>query len=134
MGTFFEGINSSLSVFLRATGSAYTIELDQNLTAKQHYVVLVNNTGSSVDVNLPSTGSLSDNLIYVKDTLGSGSINNIRINASGSERFADGTSTKVIGTNYGFYTIGVSGSSLSIVAETQEFARMEIYEVSSSFI
>lgn len=135
MAVFFEGINNSLSSIINITGSSYSLTGDEALISKRQYVLLVD-TSTATTINLPSTSSLQNFSIYIADVVGSASINVITINASGSETFSDGTTSKTISQDYGSYSLFTNTNNFTIVSQpsvTTSYA-LEIYQLSGAYV
>jgi hypothetical protein len=67
-----------------------------------HVIGVIHN--SAVTLTLPEISSICTKKYYIKDELGNVGTNNITINTSGSDTI-DGTSSYVLGTNYGSVTL-----------------------------
>lgn len=135
MAVFFEGINNSLSSIINITGSSYSLTGDEALISKRQYILLVD-TSTATTINMPSTSSLQSYSIYIADVVGSASTNNITINASGSETFSDGTSSKTISQDYGSYSLFTNTNNFTIVSQpstTTSYA-LEVYQLSGAYI
>jgi len=73
-------------------------------------IASVNSSSGAKAVWLPSSYGISGKYVTVKDVGGIASVNNITINTEAGDRFQDGTSNRVIRTNFGFGTFYVKSN------------------------
>jgi hypothetical protein len=71
-------------------------------------IVQVDTSSIAITLNLPPINDMINRRLIIVDAVGNASVNNITIDADGSEQI-NGSSTRVINTNYGSVTLWNNG-------------------------
>ena len=88
---------------------------------------LANTTNNSGTINLPVASSIPGRVIEFKDSNGTFNTKTLTLVCNGSDTFEDGSSSKVMNTNFGFIQLVASGSKWYILNGTQ----VNTFQVSS---
>lgn len=81
---------------------------------------LINTTANSGIITLPATATSQGRVITFKDALGTFGVNSLTLNASGSDTFEDGSTSKALRENNGIIQVVASGTTWYVLTGTQQ--------------